>query len=65
MLTEERLKGDSWKHHVKGSVKYSCLRLELFTAVTMKSVVEGHRAFIRTDVSEERIVSIIKVTRIG
>jgi hypothetical protein len=44
------------------------VRFEVFTAVTMMNAVfEMLRrvALVRTDVSEERIVSIIKVTIIG
>jgi hypothetical protein len=45
------------------------VRFEVFTAVTMKNVVfwdvRRRVALVRTDVSEERIASIISVTRIS
>jgi hypothetical protein len=44
------------------------VRLKVFTAVTMKNAVFCDVApcgFVRTDVSEERSASIIRVTRIG
>jgi hypothetical protein len=40
----------------------------MFTAVTMKNVVPGvlrSVALVRTEVTEEHIASIIRVTRIG
>jgi hypothetical protein len=40
---------------------WSPVRCEVFTVVTMKNAV----AFERTDISEERIASIIRVTRIN
>jgi hypothetical protein len=46
----------------------SGMRFEVFTTVTMKNAVSGilrRVAPIRTDVSEECVTSIIKVTRIG
>jgi hypothetical protein len=45
----------------------SIIRFEVFMAVTMKNAISWavlHMAFVR-NVSEERIASIIKVTRIG
>jgi hypothetical protein len=44
------------------------VRFEVFTAVTMKNAVfwdVTQCGFVRTDVSEERIASIIRATRIG
>jgi hypothetical protein len=44
------------------------LRVEVFTAVTMKNtifVMLRSVALVRTDVSEDRIASIIRITRIG
>jgi hypothetical protein len=44
------------------------VRFEVFTAVTRKNAssgVLGRVALVRTDISEERITSIIRVTRIG
>jgi hypothetical protein len=46
----------------------SCVRFEVFTAVTMKNGVfwDVHRvALVKTDVSEELTASFIRVTRIG
>jgi hypothetical protein len=43
-------------------------RFEVFTTVTMKNVVfwdVNRVALVRTDVSEERSASFIRVTRIG
>jgi hypothetical protein len=37
----------------------------VFTAVTMKNAVFWDVTLVRTDVSEERIAFIIRVTRIG
>jgi hypothetical protein len=39
-------------------------KFEVSTSVTMKNAVFWDVALVRTDVSEERIVSIIRVTRI-
>jgi hypothetical protein len=53
------------------SKKENCVRFEVFTAVTMKNGVFwdvtpcGCVALVRTDVSEQRSPSIIRVTRIG
>jgi hypothetical protein len=49
---------------------YVCIyvRFEVFTAVTMKNDSSGmlrRVALVRTDVSEERRASFIRVTRIG
>jgi hypothetical protein len=45
------------------------IRFEVFTAVTMNNAVfwdvTPHGSCKRTDISEERIASIIRVTRIG
>jgi hypothetical protein len=53
---------------VRYETRYLSVRYVVFTAVTMKNAVSGmlrHVAPIRTDVSEERSISIIRVTRIG
>jgi hypothetical protein len=48
-------------------IEENYVRFEVFTAVTMKNGVfcgVRHVALVRTDVSEERSASIIRVTRI-
>jgi hypothetical protein len=59
-MDEVQTPGNSGKHF------YFCVRFEVFTAMTVASSGMLRRVvLVRTDVSEERSATIIRLTRIG